>query len=197
MKKLAFLAAVLVAAVASAEMKIGTVDLMTLIRNHPNYETNREFLKSTEAAYKKKLDAIQKKGETQQAEGKKVAEQLQNPMLAAKAKADVEKQLMDVQQKLMAVEQEYRTEVARGRQELQDLEGRCLRATTDDLRKRLEKFAKANGYDLILDQTAAPFAKASLDVTDAMLKEMGVDPKDAKGRDVQDKPTETKKDASK
>ena len=193
MKKLAFLAVVLAAVTASAEMKIGTVDLMTLIRNHPNYETNREFLKSTEAAYKKKLDAIQKKGETQQAEGKKVAEQLQNPMLAAKAKADVEKQLMAIQKELRAIEQEYRAEAARCRQDLQDNESRLLKSTTDDLRKRLEKFAKANGYDLILDQTAAPFAKASLDVTDAMLKEMGVDPKDAKKAAE----TETKKDASK
>ena len=193
MKKLAFLAVVLAAVTASAEMKIGTVDLMTLIRNHPNYETNREFLKSTEAAYKKKLDAIQKKGETQQAEGKKVAEQLQNPMLAAKAKADVEKQLMAIQKELMAIEQDYRAEAARCRQDLQDNESRLLKSTTDDLRKRLEKFAKANGYDLILDQTAAPFAKASLDVTDAMLKEMGVDPKDAK-KSVE---TETKKDAGK
>ena len=194
MKKLAFLAVVLAAAVtASAEMKIGTVDLMTLIRNHPNYENNREFLKSTEADYKKKLDAIQKKGETQQAEGRKVAEQLQNPMLAAKAKADVEKQLMAIQKELMAIEQDYRAEAARCRQDLQDNESRLLKLTTDDLRRRLEKFAKANGYDLILDQTAAPFAKASLDVTDAMLKEMGVDPKDAKKASE----TETKKDASK
>ena len=194
MKKLAFLAVVLAAAVtASAEMKIGTVDLMTLIRNHPNYENNREFLKSTEADYKKKLDAIQKKGETQQAEGRKVAEQLQNPMLAAKAKADVEKQLLAIQKELMAIEQDYRAEAARCRQDLQDNESRLLKLTTDDLRKRLEKFAKANGYDLILDQTAAPFAKASLDVTDAMLKEMGVDPKDAKKASE----TETKKDASK
>lgn len=194
MKKLAFLAVVLAAAVtASAEMKIGTVDLMTLIRNHPNYENNREFLKSTEADYKKKLDAIQKKGETKQAEGRKVAEQLQNPMLAAKAKADVEKQLLAIQKELMAIEQDYRAEAARCRQDLQDNESRLLKLTTDDLRKRLEKFAKANGYDLILDQTAAPFAKASLDVTDAMLKEMGVDPKDAKKASE----TETKKDASK
>ena len=197
MKKLAFLAVVLAASVASADLKVGTVDLMLLIRNHPNYETNKSLVSATDKDLQKKVEAIRQRGESLQAEGKKVAEQLRNPMLAAKAKADVEKQLMDVQQKLMAVEQEYRTEVARGRQELQDLEGRCLRATTDDLRKRLEKFAKAKGYDLVLDKTAAPFAKDSLDVTDAMLKEMGVNPKDAKGRDVQDKPTETKKDASK
>ena len=197
MKKLAFLVAALAAVTASADLKVGTVDLMLLIRNHPNYETNKSLVNSTDKDLQKKVEAVRQRGESLQAEGKKVAEQLRNPMLAAKAKADVEKQLMEIQQKLMAVEQEYRTEVARGRQELQDLEGRCLRATTDDLRKRLEKFAKANGYDLILDQTAAPFAKASLDVTDAMLKEMGVDPKDAKGRDAQDKSAETTKDESK
>lgn len=193
MKKLAFLAVVLAAVTASAELKIGTVDLMTLIRNHPNYETNREFLKSTEADYKKKLDAIRAKGEAKQAEGRKVAEQLQNPMLAAKAKADVEKQLLAIQKELVSVEQEYRAEAARCEQDLRSSESRLLKSTTDDLRKRLEKFAKANGYDLVLDQTAAPFAKEKFDVTDAMLKEMGVDPKDAKRASG----TETKKDASK
>ena len=184
MKKLAFLAAVLVAAVASAEMKIGTVDLMTLIRNHPNYETNKSLVSSTDKDLQKKVEAVRQRGESLQAEGKKVAEQLRNPMLAAKAKADVEKQLMEIQQKLMGIEQEYRAEVARCRQELQDLESRCLKATTEDLRKRIAKFAEREGYDMVLDKTAAPFAKDKYDVTDAMLKEMGVDPKDAKGRDA-------------
>ena len=183
MKKLMFVAALVSALAASAEMKVGTVNLMLLIRNHPNYEANKELLTSTDKDYQKKVEAIKAEGETLQAEGKKVAEQLRNPMLAAKAKADVEKQLMDIQQKLIGIEQRYRAEVSRCRQDLQDLEGRLLKTTTDDLRKRLAKFAEKKDYDLILDRTAAPFAKAKFDVTDEMLQEMGVEPKDAKGRD--------------
>ena len=183
MKKLMFVAALVSAMAASAEMKVGTVNLMLLIRNHPNYDANKELLTSTDKDYQKKVEAIKTEGETLQAEGKKIAEQLRNPMLAAKAKADVEKQLMEIQQKLIGIEQRYRAEVTRCRQDLQDLEGRLLKTTTDDLRKRLAKFAEKKDYDLILDRTAAPFAKATFDVTDEMLQEMGVEPKDAKGRD--------------
>ena len=183
MKKLTFMAVALAAMVASAEAKIGTVDLMLLIRNHPNYDANKELLTSTDKDYQKKVEAIKSEGESLQAEGKKIAEQLRNPMLAAKAKADIEKQLMDIQQKLMGIEQRYRAEVARCHQDLQDLEGRLLKATTEDLRKRLKKFAEKKGYDLILDRTATPFAKAKYDVTDEVLQEMGVEPKNARGRD--------------
>lgn len=115
------LATLLVSATAAlADMKVDAVDLMALIRNHPSYESNRELIASTDKDYQKKVEAVKRRGEALQAEGKKVAEQLRNPMLAAKAKADVEKQLMDIQQKLVGVEQDYRSEVARCRQELQD-----------------------------------------------------------------------------
>ena len=83
----------------------------------------------------------------------------------------------------MGIEQRYRSEAMRCRQDLQDLEGRLLRTTTDDLRKRLAAYAKKGGYDFIYDITAVPYAKPEYDVTNEMLKELGVDPKDAKGRD--------------
>ena len=64
----------------------------------------------------------------------------------------------------------------RSQQDLQDLEGRLLKATTEDLREKINAFAAANKYDLIVDITAAPFASEKLDVTPAILKSMGVDP---------------------
>ena len=184
MKKIAFLAAVIaVATTASAEMKVAVVDMMVLIKNHPNYDSNKELLTSTDKDYKKKLEDIKSEGETLQEEGKKLAEQIRNPMLAEKAKADIEKQLLGIQQKLVGIEQRYRAEAMRCRQDLQDLEGRLLKTTTDDLRKRIAKFAEANGYDMIFDKTATPFTKAEYEITDEMLSAMNVDPKTAKGRD--------------
>lgn len=183
MKSLVFAVVAAVALGASAEKKVGTVDMLLLVRNHPNYDSNKELLTSTDKDYQKKVGAIKSEGEKLQEEGKKLAEQLRNPMLAAKGKADIEKQLMDLQQKLIGVEQRYRSEAMRCRQDLQDLEGRLLKTTTDDIRKRLTKFAEEKGYDMILDKTATPYAKSSYEVTDAMLVEMGVDPKKAKGLD--------------
>ena len=168
---------------ATAEMKLGTVDMMLLVKNHPNYESNKTLLKSTDKDYQKKLEGIKADGDKLQEEGKKLMEQMRNPMLTAKAKADVEKQLTDLQQKLIGIEQRYRSEAMRCRQDLQDLEGRLLKTTTDDLRKRIAKYASSRGYDLIVDSNAAAYATKTLDVTDEMLKELGVDPAAAKGRD--------------
>jgi len=165
------------------EMKFGTVDLMLLIRNHPNYDSNKELLSTTDKDYQKKLEVIKSEGERLQEEGRKIAEQLQNPLLAQKAKHDVEKQVMDIQKKLMGIEQRYRSEAMRFRQELQELEGRLLKTTTDDLRKRVTAYAEKNGYDLIIDKSAAPFSKASYDVTTQVLETMGVDSKMIKAKD--------------
>lgn len=183
MKKLIFAMAVAMAMAASAEMKFGTVDMLLLVKNHPNYDSNKTLLTSTDKDYQKKLEKIKSEGDSLQDEGKKLVDQMRNPMLTAKAKADIEKQLGDIQQKLIGIEQRYRSEAMRSRQDLQDLEARLLRTTTDDLKKRIAKYAAANGYDLIFDSNAAAYATSTLDVTDEMLKNLGVDPKEAKGRD--------------
>ena len=183
MKNLVFALTLVAAMAASAELKLGTVDMMLLVKNHPNYESNKALLESTDKDYQKKLEGVKSEGDSLQNEGKKLMEQMRNPMLTAKAKADIEKQLGEIQQKLMGIEQRYRSEAMRCRQDLQDLEGRLLKTTTDDLRKRINKYAEANGFDLIIDQTAAAYAKKSFDVTDGLLKDLGVDPANAKGRD--------------
>ena len=169
MKKTVFAVALAAACAASAEMKLGIVDMMKLVRNHPSYETNRTLLSSTEKDYKKKLDAL--KGE---------AEQLRNPMLAAKAKSDIEKKIVDVQNRFIAAQQKLRAEAMRSQQDLSDLESRLLKAQTADIRKRVKEFAEAKGYDMVRDSQAAVFGKKSFDVTDEILKAMGVDPAKAK-----------------
>ena len=68
-------------------------------------------------------------------------------------------------------------------QDLQDDRARLMKATTEDLRARLKKYAEANGYDLILDTNVVAYSKDSYDVTNELLKEMGVDPAKAKGKD--------------
>ncbi len=51
MKKLVLGIVLAAAAAASADMKVGTVDMMALVKNHRNYETNRNILQSTEKDY--------------------------------------------------------------------------------------------------------------------------------------------------
>ena len=176
MKKLVFCAMSLAAAVAFGEMKIGTVDMLTLVRNHKSYETNKQTLTDTEKDYQKKLDREKGELEKIQDDGRKLAEQTRNPMLSEAAKQKLEKDLMDIQTRFLQGQQRLRQEAMRSQQELQDLEGRLLKRTTEDLRKNINDFAESNGYDFIFDASAVPFAKRAYDVTPGVLKKMGVDP---------------------
>jgi len=181
MKKLVIVAAIAAAFTASADFKVGTVDMFVLVRNHSSYEPNKKLLNETEKDYAKKIDRLKSDLESVQEEGKSLTEQLRNPMLASAAKAKLEKDLLDVQNRFLAGQQSIRNEMMRTQQDLQDLEGRLLKATTEDLHRIIDTFAEKESYDLIVDVSATPFAKRSLDVTPAILKEMGVDPAAAKG----------------
>ena len=179
MKKLILLTALAAATTAFADLKIGTVDMMSLVRNHSSYEPNKKLLTETEKDYTKKLDAMKAELDEIQEEGKNMTDQLRNPLLSQGSKTKLEKDLMDIQNKFITAQQRIRAEMLRSQQDLQDLEGRLLKATTEDLREKINAFAAANKYDLIVDITAAPFASAKLDVTPAILKSMGVDPENA------------------
>ena len=181
MKKMMF-AAVLatVAATSFGGIKIGTVDMFILVRNHASYESNKELLKSTEADYRRQLEGIRDEIDRIQEEGKKIAEELKNPLVSQSAKEKAERELAGIQRRFVQAQQKLRDETVRNQQQLADLESKLLKAQASDLRKKITTFAGKNGYDLILDAAAAIFHSKELDVTDAVLKEMGVDPKAAR-----------------
>ncbi len=180
MKKMMLLGAVAVAAAASAEMKIGTADMMTLVRNHPSYEYNKNLIASTERDYQKDLDALKAELDAIQEEGKKMADEYRNPMLSQTAKKKIETDMAGVQNRFMDVQGKLRNEAMRNQKELSDLEARLLKAQAEDIRARVAKFAEKNGYDFVLDASAALYSKKSADVTNEILKAMGVGPKAAK-----------------
>ena len=175
MKKIVSFACAAVAMVASAEMKFATVNLETLIKNHPSHESNRSLVKSTADDYRKKMEARQEQAKTLVDEGKKLQSDWQNPMLSASAKADLQKQLDGIQRKLFAAQQEMRAEDQRYQEELADLQQRLFKIEKKEIESKIAAFAKEQGYDMIIDVAACGFSKPELDVTDGVLKKMGVD----------------------
>ena len=157
------------------DLKIGTVEMMTLVRNHPSYDVNRSLLADTEKDCQKKLDRMRAELEEIQAEGKELADQSKNPMLADAAKTKLENDLVDVQNRYIQAQRKLQSEAMRSQQEMQDLEAKLLKATTDDLRKKIDAFASKNGYDFIFDSSATPYFRECYDVTDGVLKAMGVE----------------------
>ena len=175
MKK-AMIAGLCVAAVlaASAEMKVGTVNLETLIKNHPNHEANRTLVKSTADDYRKKMESRQEQAKALMEEGKKIQSDYQNPMLSAAAKTDLQKKMDGLQRKLYALQQEMRADDQHYQEELADLQQRLFKIEKKDVEAKISEFAKEQGYDLIVDVAACGFSKPDLDVTEDVLKKMGV-----------------------
>ena len=176
MKKILIMAAAAAMMTATAEMKIGTVNMVDLVRLHPDHEKNRTLVRTTDSDYKAKLDAKQDELKEIADEGKKAQSDLQNPMLSAQARAAAQKKLEGIQQRFLAGQQEMRQMATRFQGDLSDLESRLIKMETDDVRAKISAYAKEHGYDIIADSTILAFAKESYDVTDDILKAMGVDP---------------------
>ena len=144
---------------AQAEVKIGTVDVARIVNDSPEAVTKKKELDSFSEETKKKIEA---KGKELQAlktklEDAKVsaeskeAENFRNQVrdferMRGDAKADLEKRYMKVNKEL-----------------------------TDKVYGQIEKFAKANSYDLIIDKSdryRGPilFGASSVDVTEQVLK---------------------------
>ena len=177
MKKLTMMVAAMAAALtAVAEMKVGTVNMVDLVRLHPDHDKNRTLVKTTDKDYKTKLDAKQDELKEIADEGKKLQSDLQNPMLSASARAEAQKKMEGVQQRFLANQQEMRQMAARYQSDLSELESRLLKIETEEIRAKINAYAKKNGYDIIADSSMLAFSKDSLDVTDDVLKALGVDP---------------------
>ena len=175
MKRITIGVCLLAAMVAGAEMKFATVNLETLIKNHPNHESNRTLVKSTADDYRKKMETRQEEAKALVEEGKKLQSDWQNPMLSASAKTDLQKKLDGIQRKLFALQQEMRADDQHYQEELADLQQRLFKIEKTDVEAKIAAFAKEQGYDMIFDIAACGFAKPEMDVTGAILKLMGAD----------------------
>ena len=184
MKKLTFAAVAALSLASFAELKIATVDMMLLVRNHPSYEINRDYLKNTEKGYQKELDAMQDVLKELQEEGQNIAKELQNPMLAESEKQKAEKKIAEIQQKFVRQQQDIRNKAMKSQDDLTKTEAGLLKSQADDLKKRISEYAEANGFDLILDSAAAVYNRGTADVTDDILRAMNVDPEKARAKEL-------------
>jgi Skp family chaperone for outer membrane proteins len=168
-----------------ADVKIGTVNMIHLVELHPNHESNKSLVKSSNDDYKAKLDSKQDALKTMLDEARKVYEDMQNPMLSASAKAEAQKKLDGMQQKVNAARQDLLRSEQTYRETMNDLETRLLKMETSDIRAKISAYAKEKGFDIIIDSTMAAYSNESMDVTDDILRALKVDP--AKRNALKDK----------
>ena len=78
---------------------------------------------------------------------------------------------------LAEADRDLRQEMQKLQRELGDLDSRLLRQVTGDIRDVLSKYAQEGKFTLVLDGTTMAYFDPKLEVTDDVLKRMGVDPK--------------------
>ncbi|MDD4174186.1 MAG: OmpH family outer membrane protein [Kiritimatiellae bacterium] len=171
------LAAVLTATVMLAQEKTAVVNMVDLVRFHPSRERDRKLMQDTEKEFQAKLDKQRDRFEELREEYEKAVKEARNPALNEKAKAEAEDKAMKHRDVLAEADRDLRQEMQKLQRELGDLDARLLRQVTGDIREVLTKYAQEAKVSIILDGTTIAYFDPKLEVTDEVLKRMGVDPK--------------------
>ena len=171
------LAAALAATVMMAQEKTAVVNMVDLVRFHPSRERDRKLMQDTEKEFQAKLDKQRDRFEELRDEYEKAVKEARNPALNEKAKAEAEDKAMKHRDVLAEADRDLRQEMQKPQRELGDLDARLLRQVTGDIREVLTKYAQETNVSVMLDGTTIAYFDPKLDVTDEVLKRMGVDPK--------------------
>ena len=171
------LAAVLAATMAMAQEKTAVVNMVDLVRFHPSRERDRKLMQDTEKEYQTKLDKQRDRFEQLRDEYEKAVKEARNPALNDKARAEAEDKAMKHRDVLAEADRDLRGEMQKLQRELGDLDARLLRQVTGDIRSVLTKYAQETKFSAIFDGTTMAYFDPKLEVTDEVLKRMGVDPK--------------------
>jgi len=178
MKKMGvMLAAVLAATMVMAQEKTAVVNMVDLVRFHPSRERDRKLMQDTEKEFQSKLDKQRDRFEQLRNDYERAIKEARNPALNEKARAEAEDKAMKHRDVLAEADRDLRQEMQKLQRELGDLDTRLLRQVTGDIREVLSKFAQEGKFTVVLDGTTMAYFDPKLEVTDEVLKRMGVDPK--------------------
>ena len=190
------LAAVLAATMMMAQEKTAVVNMVDLVRFHPSRERDRKLMQDTEKEFQAKLDKQRDRFEQLRDAYDKIVKEARNPALNEKARAEAEEKAMKHRDVLTEADRDLRQEMQKLQHELGDLDTRLLRQVTGEIRETLTKYAQENKFSVIFDATTMAYSDPKLDMTDEVLKRMGVDPKvrkEAKEKDKVEPPAAVKK----
>ncbi len=178
MKATCLMVAVLMSAlVGFAEEKTVVVNMIDLIRFHPNRERDRKLMVDMEKEYQGKLDKRRERFEQLREDFERIAKETRNPVLSDKARTEAENKALKQRDVVAEAERDLRQEAQKLQRELGDQDTRLLRQVTNEIRETITKYAKDTKISIVMDASTLAYFDSKLDVTDDVLKRMGIDPK--------------------
>ena len=163
-----------------AEMKVATVDLDKVFSAHPKTQSAEADLKKSEEVVQAEMEKMVTEGRTLEEAVSKLREAAKNPLLTddarMKKRNEAEEKLTELQEFQLRVRRTQETKLKQMREQV----AKTRQTIVDELMVTVTNFAKAEGYDLVLDRSGMtmnmiPFVSYSspeLDVTDQLIEKM-------------------------
>ena len=173
--------AVFVAATAgAAELRVATVDLDKVFTAHPKTQAAEAELKKAEEAIQGEMEKMLAEGRALEETVSKLIDAARNPMLNEEARLkkrdEAEDKKTELQEFQVRVRRTQETKLKQMREQLM----KTRQGIVDELTVAVADFAKAEGYDLVLDRSgmtmnAVPmlvYSNPELDVTDRLIERL-------------------------
>lgn len=147
-------------AAQAADLKIGVVNVQQLMAESPQGKKVMDELKKEFEPRRQKLEAKGKQGQELQ---QKL--QRNGSVMSDAERQDSQKKLRDLKRELQVEGQSFQEDLQSARQ---DKVGKLQQ----EIGTQIQKYARDHKFDLIIPTNAAVYAGPSIDVTDAVMKEL-------------------------
>ena len=174
------LAAFVASAAGAAELRVATVDLDKVFTAHPKTQAAEAELKKAEEAIQGEMEKMLAEGRALEETVSKLIDAARNPMLNEEARLkkrdEAEDKKTELQEFQVRVRRTQETKLKQMREQLM----KTRQGIVDELTAAVADFAKAEGYDLVLDRSgmtmnAVPmliYSNPELDVTDRLIERL-------------------------
>lgn len=174
------LAAFVASAAGAAELRVATVDLDKVFTAHPKTQAAEAELKKAEEAIQGEMEKMLAEGRALEETAAKLIDAARNPMLNEEARLkkrdEAEDKKTELQEFQVRVRRTQETKLKQMREQLM----KTRQGIVDELTVAVADFAKAEGYDLVLDRSgmtmnAVPmlvYSNPELDVTDQLIERL-------------------------
>lgn len=173
-------AAFAASAAGAAELRVATVDLDKVFTAHPKTQAAEAELKKAEDVIQGEMEKMLAEGRAMEETVSKLIDASRNPMLNEEARLkkrdEAEDKKTQLQEFQVRVRRTQETKLKQMREQLM----KTRQGIVDELTAAVADFAKAEGYDLVLDRSgmtmnAVPmlvYSNPELDVTDKLIERL-------------------------
>lgn len=176
----------LLAVSSQAETKIAVVDIEMIVKAHPNTKADKALIKEQLGDYEAQGAKLEQRVMQRQEAYEKAVKESSNPALSEAAREEMSKKAQEARSVLASERRKARESVREMQKALTEAEMRMFRRTMKAVLNVVDAYAKAEGYDLVLDSSGqgtgsrgmismpnVVFASDSVDITSVILKQTG------------------------